>query len=130
MFPNHPNLLASFTENHRPKSGKYAKKAIHGREGSNIYMSQFCSGEELCSLAQGSHVVPEYDHWGYMYQQWVDIPSHDGYYPILGSWIIGDNACGMSVREDQNLVTGMNAFFASHMMIPYDLEDKYSYLWK
>lgn len=130
MFPNHPNLLASFTENHRPKGGKYAKKAIHGREGSNIYVSQFCSGEELTSLAQGSHVVPEYDHWGYMYQQWVDIPSHDGYYPILGSWIIGDKACGMSVREDKNLVTGMNAFFASHMMIPYDLEDKYSYLWK
>lgn len=130
MFPNHPNLLASFDGNHRPKSGQYAKKAIHGREGSNIYRSQFCSGEELSHLAPGSHKVPEYDHWGYMYQQWHDIQPHDGYYPIIGSWIIGDKACGMSIREDRNLVTGMDAFFASHFFVPEDLENKYLELWK
>ena len=34
-------------------------------------------------------------------------------------------ACGMSVREDTNLITGDNAHFASHIMVPYDLEDRY-----
>lgn len=129
MFPDHPLLLESHI--HKPASySKWAKKAIHGREGSNIFQSTFENGTHVERLAQGSHLVPEYDHWGYMHQKWVDIPNHDGYYPIIGSWIIGDQACGMSIREDKNLVTGNNAFFASHMMIPYDLEDKYSYLWK
>lgn len=130
MFPNHPNLLASFVDGHKPKGGKYAKKAIHGREGSNIYVSQFCSGEELTSLAPGSHKVPEYDHWGYMYQQWFDIQPHDGFYPIMGSWVIGDKACGMSIREDKNVVTGNDAFFASHIFVPEHLETKYENMWK
>lgn len=58
MFPNHPNLLPSFIE--QPRSGIFAKKAIHGREGSNIYISRCYSGEERSlELAQGSHSVPE-----------------------------------------------------------------------
>lgn len=130
MFPNHPNLLAAFNENHKPKSGMYAKKAIHGREGSNIYVSRFYSGEEHYSLAPGSHKVDEYDHWGYMYQQWFDVKKHDGMTPIIGSWVIGDKACGMSIREDANVVTGNDAFFASHLFVPYDNEKEYEYLWK
>lgn len=129
MFENHPNLLPSFIK--EPSRGKWAKKAIHGREGSNIYKSTFADGQHLSTdLAQGSHIVPEYDHWGYMYQQWHDIKPHDGYYPIIGSWVIGDKACGMSIREDKNLVTGMDAFFASHIMIPEDLETQYEKWWK
>lgn len=129
MFPNHPNLLPSFNSSKTFKSGKFAKKAIHGREGSNIFVSQFCSGEELTSIAPGSHVVPEYDHWGYMYQSWHDVKQLDGFTPIIGSWIIGDKACGMSVREDKDVVTGHNAMFASHIFVPYSLEEEYKDLY-
>ncbi|WJJ54645.1 glutathionylspermidine synthase group 1-like protein [Acinetobacter phage AB1I1M-1] len=129
MFENHPNLLPSFITERR--SGTWAKKAIHGREGSNIYKALFADNQNLATeLAQGSHKVPEYDHWGYMYQQWFDIKPHDGYYPIIGSWVIGDTACGMSIREDENLVTGMDAFFASHIFVPEEFEGKYENLWK
>lgn len=129
MFPNHPLLLAAYAK--QPSRGDWCKKAIHGREGSNIHKVKIADGNVLYDeLAQGSHKVPEYDHWGYMYQQWYDLPNFDGYYPIIGSWIIGDKACGMSIREDKNLVTGNNAFFASHLFVPYDLEEQFEYLYK
>lgn len=112
-------------------TGKYCKKAIHGREGSNIYQTMLLSGNVVSEeLGQGSHLVPEYDKWGYMYQKWHNLPNHDGFKPIIGSWIIGDKACGMSIREDENVVTGHNAFFASHIFVPYDYEDKYKHLYE
>lgn len=123
----HPNLLPSY--DFAPNNGKWAKKAIHGREGSNINVYEAECGKVFRDeLAQGSHAVPEYDHWGYMYQEWFNIKPHDGYYPIIGSWVIGDKACGMSIREDKNLVTGMDAFFASHLFVPEGLEQKYQHL--
>lgn len=129
MFPNHSNLLPSYA--HQPQNGSYAKKAIHGREGSNIHLTSYSDGITLIDeLGVGSHRVPEYDHWGYMWQEWLNIPCHDGYYPIIGSWVIGDKACGMSIREDKNYVTGMDAFFASHFFIPTEMENQYKHLWK
>lgn len=128
MFPNHPLLLKSYAE--QPSQGSWAKKAIHGREGSNIYKYDAIPFMNKEVLAPGSHVVPEYDHWGYMYQEWFNVKKHDGMTPILGSWIIGDKACGMSIREDANVVTGNNAFFASHIFVPYDQEEQFKELWK
>lgn len=125
MFPNHPNLLPAYSETNKPTRALWAKKAIHGREGSNIYQTKFADGEHLCtSLAEGSHVVPEYDKWGYIYQYWMDIKKYDGMTPIIGSWVIGDEACGMSIREDKNVVTGNDAFFAPHIFVPYDFEEE------
>jgi hypothetical protein len=103
----HDLLLPSYFNESELTDGTWCKKAIHGREGSNIHKVVRNFGTTVSDdIAQGSHKVPEYDKWGYMYQQWHDLPVHDGYKPILGSWVIGDKACGMSVREDPNDVTG------------------------
>lgn len=133
MFPHHPNLLESYSQKQFDRyitDGKWCKKAIHGREGANIYQVQRQNGVTLSDeLAQGSNFVSDYTPWGYMYQKWHNLPVHDGFRPIIGSWIIGDKACGMSIREDQNLVTGDNAFFASHYFVPYDHEEQYKDLY-
>ena len=127
----HPLLLESYAQANLVPDGRWAKKAIHGREGSNIYTFNKQDGAVVTNeLAQGSHDVPDYDKWGYMFQKWTDISTHDGYRPILGSWVIGDQACGMSVREDKNLVTGNDAFFASDIFVPYDHEEEYSHFFK
>lgn len=127
LYKGHPLLLDSYAYENLVPDGKWAKKAIHGREGSNIFTFEKQGGEIILdALAQGSHLVPEYDKWGYMYQKWHKLPVYDGYRPIIGSWVIGDAACGMSIREDKNLVTGNDAFFASHIFVPYDQEEKYS----
>lgn len=122
---NHPLLLESRATS-KDLTGKYCKKAIHGREGSNIYQTLLAAGQTVTEeLGQGSHIVEGYNKWGYMYQQWHNLPDHNGFKPIIGSWIIGDKACGMSIREDKNIVTGHDAFFASHIFVPYDYEDRY-----
>ncbi len=118
LFPNHPYLLEAHASesNISADSGMWCKKAIHGREGANVY--QYDASTKACVLGQGSHIVDEYSEWGYMYQNWHQLQNIDGYYPILGSWVIGDKACGMSVREDRNPITGNDAFFACHVFIP------------
>lgn len=128
MYPNHPILLAAYSEAEMAKitDGNFCKKAIHGREGANVNQIKKRFGVTVeDKLAQGSHFVEDYVEWGYMYQQWHNIQPHDGFYPIIGSWIIGDTACGMSIREDRNLVTGNDAFFASHIFVPEEYENKY-----
>lgn len=121
--PNHPYLLEAYANKPLDRSGVWAKKATHGREGSNLFIYDSNTGVE--KLGQGSHLVPEYDEWGYMYQKWHELPVIDGYRPIIGSWVIGGRACGMSVREDKNLITGNDAFFASHIFIPHEHYDQY-----
>lgn len=119
MFPNHPNLLEAYSV--KPSGGEWAKKAIHGREGSNIYKV----GDEVEQLAKGSCLVPEYEQWGYIYQRWNQLAKFDNMYPIIGSWIIGNKACGMAVREDTNVVTGLDSYFVPHLYIPRGLENKF-----
>lgn len=134
MFPNHPYLLESYCEEDFKKiqGGDWCKKSNHGREGSNVNKVAKRFGVTVEDrLAQGSHFVKDYVQWGYMYQKWHDIPVYeDGMRPIIGSWIIGDKACGMSIREDKNLVTGNDAFFASHIFVPEEYEDQYRYMFE
>lgn len=131
MNKGHPLLLEAHAKATEVPDGKWAKKAIHGREGSNIYTFEKKNRVTVKDeLAQGSHFVEEYVKWGYMYQQWTELPVFDGYRPIIGSWIIGDKAVGMSIREDRNLVTGNDAFFASHIFVPKDVDSQYSHLYK
>jgi len=132
MFPHHPYLLAAYSEKDlaHMHDGQWCKKAIHGREGANIHRVLKHEGQIVSDqLAQGSHFVAEYVDWGYVYQAWHDLPVHEGYHPIIGSWVIDDRACGMSIREDKNLVTGNDAYFASHFFVPYALESRYQRLY-
>lgn len=133
MFPNHPYLLESYSEQDfkNIQGGDWCKKAIHGREGANVNKVIKRFGVTVQdSLAQGSHFVKDYVQWGYMYQKWHNLPTYNDFRPIIGSWVIGDKACGMSIREDKNLVTGNDAFFASHIFVPEQHEAQYSNMFK
>ena len=33
------------------------------------------------------------------------MPSFNGRYPVIGSWIVNGHACGMDIREDDGLIT-------------------------
>lgn len=113
LFPNHPFLLEAHADVKHLHSGRWCKKAILGREGLSIY--QLNVEQQSETLAQGSWVDEKIQGYGSIYQRWFDLPCYDGFYPIIGSWIVGGNACGMSVREDPNLVTGNDAHFACHV---------------
>ena len=103
-YPNHPNLLpAYFQEFYR-----YVRKPLLGREGANIYHNS--------SLMTGSNFVPDYDV-AYIYQEYFPLPEFDGMHPVIGSWVIGDEAAGMGVREGASLITGNGSHFVPHYFV-------------
>jgi glutathionylspermidine synthase len=112
MAPRHPNLLPAFFEDDPRASalgGRYARKPLYSREGANV------------SLVAGDTVLDRdggpYGDEGFVLQALREPPQFDGRYPILGSWVIGVEACGLGIREDKSPITKNNARFRPHAII-------------
>lgn len=105
LFPDHKNLIPSYFENKFGDNG-YVKKPIYSREGSDvtIYTADgIISGDEN-----------GYGEEGYIYQEFIPLPEFYGAYAMLGVWIIGGEASGIGIREDNTLVTRNSAMFVPH----------------
>lgn len=104
LYPNNKYLLpAYFTQNGLES---YAKKPFFSREGSGIELYK-----------HGSMIADDagpYGAEGYIYQQLVDLPVFEGKYPVIGSWIIGNEAGGMAIREDDKKITTNMSQFIPH----------------
>ncbi len=110
----HPLLLpARYDNGQPPSSGKWVRKPILAREGANVTLVEHGKSASL----SGSEFNPEYDKNGYVLQQWVDLPHNDGFRPLVGSWVIGDQAAGIGIREDVNVVTGNDSHFIPHYFV-------------
>ncbi len=112
MAPGHPNLLEAYFEDDarcaRLNAG-YARKPLHSREGANVTL-----------VDQGSTRASsdgEYGATGFVRQALAPLPYFDGHYPVIGSWIIGDVACGIGIREDQSPITKNTSRFVPHAII-------------
>lgn len=109
--PNHPFLLAShFADSSLPATQTWVKKPLLSREGANV--TKVIDGVE--QILTGSEFVTDYDKSGYVLQEWVELPDFEGFQPIIGSWIIGNETAGMGIREDYNVVTGNDSHFVPH----------------
>ncbi len=106
LFPKHKNLLACYTNN--SKLNSYAKKPIFSREGDNITLVE--KGIEI-SLTNGV-----YGTEGYIYQELCKLPNFDGNYPVIGSWIIGQDPAGIGIRETKSLITDNLSRFLPHLI--------------
>ncbi|MDO8523624.1 MAG: glutathionylspermidine synthase family protein [bacterium] len=111
-FEGHPLLLPSYYEDKEgtPRSGNYARKPILSREGANVSKVENGSAVQIT----GSNFNEAYDKAGYVLQAWSELPTFDGFRPVIGSWVIGDESAGMGIREDKNAVTGNESHFVSH----------------
>lgn len=106
-YPDSPFLLpASFDP---LPSGSYIRKPVHAREGANI---QVVMDGKLVIETDGP-----YQGGPYVYQALAPLKPHDGRYPVLGSWIVNDVACGLGIREDDSLVTRNTSRFVPHQMV-------------
>jgi glutathionylspermidine synthase len=115
-YPAHPNLLPAYFENEKPTASfhhMYVKKPILGREGANIQLM----GTFSDTLIEGSHEVPEYDAYGYIYQEYAPLPDFEGRHPVVGSWIIGDEPAGIGIREDKTVISGNGSHFVPHYFV-------------
>lgn len=116
MFPDHPNILPASFENNLPTSdmdwfnfesratvqeleaygrgeiniGDFVVKPMLSREGANIDLIQ---NGKLVKKTSGDYTGPR------IYQKRAELYQKDGAYAVIGSWIVGDEAAGMIIRD-------------------------------
>ncbi|MGP1665512.1 MAG: glutathionylspermidine synthase family protein, partial [Rhodanobacter sp.] len=104
----HPNLLpATFDDGGELPRG-WVRKPLHSREGANITM-HLDDGRELRTA--GPYDGP------CIRQACHPLPAFHGHHPLIGSWLVGDRACGIGIREDSSLVTQDSARFVPHAIV-------------
>jgi glutathionylspermidine synthase len=109
LYPRHPYLLeASFDGPGLMMS--WVKKPLLGREGANVTLHQ--PGQDV-------QTGGDYGGEGSVYQELAPWTSFDGLYPVLGSWVIGQQAGnaagGMGVRESTLSITASSSQFVPHL---------------
>ncbi len=111
LFPEHPNLLPAYFEgDRRVKSlNSYVRKPLFSREGANVAIIK---EGELLEAAEGP-----YGEEGNIIQAYAPLPVFEGNHTLIGSWIVGDQACGLSVREDRSAITQDLSRFYPHAII-------------
>lgn len=114
-FEEHPLLLPAYFESasDKTKTGNWVRKPVLAREGANVTK---VSNGVSAGLA-GSIFKSAYDTSGYVLQEWIDLPIFDGFRPVIGSWVVGDEAAGIGIREDYNVVTGNDSHFVPHYFV-------------
>jgi len=56
----------------------------------------------------------EYGAEGFIYQGVAKLPDFGGRYPVIGSWIVGDEPAGIGIREDDGPITRNASRFVPH----------------
>jgi glutathionylspermidine synthase len=104
LFPGHPNLLPAYFEPGRIH-GDSVQKPIYSREGANV---------TILSGGSTRHSPGTYGAEGYVYQAHAPLPNLGGGYVVIGSWIIGESAAGIGIREDVSPITRNTSRFLPH----------------
>ena len=113
MQPGHPNLLPAFFEGDPGAAtlgSSYVRKPVYSREGANV-----------SRIERGEVVAGEdgpYGAEGYVLQETARIPDNGSRYPVLGSWLVASEPCGLGIREDSTAITTDRARFVPHIIEP------------
>jgi glutathionylspermidine synthase len=112
MFRGHPNLLPAFFEDDPDAASlgaSFVRKPLYSREGANVAL-----------IREGETVVEQqgpYGAEGFVRQALAPLPNFSGQYPVLGSWLVDHTPCGLSIREDENPITGNTSRFLPHAIL-------------
>ena len=112
MFPGHPNLLPAFFDDDPAASQlgtSFVRKPIYSREGANVAL-----------VSQGVTLVEQqgpYGGEGFIRQALAPLPEFSSQYAVLGSWLVDHAPCGLSIREDENPITGNTSRFLPHAIL-------------
>lgn len=109
LYKDHPLLLESHFEKDVNLSflKGYIKKPLFSREGANV-----SSTNPLDSRNRKYKTYSDalYDSSGYILQKDAKIQLQDGYTPVIGSWVVGNEPCGINIREDIGFTRNTSAF--------------------
>lgn len=107
----HPNLLPAFVdrEPQRPVPAGWVRKPYFSREGANIELR----------TREGEFVAEDgpYTDAPFILQEFAPLPRFGDSYTLLGSWVIGDVASGIGIREDDSLITKDTSRFLPHVVM-------------
>lgn len=107
LFPNHPLLLESHFN--KPKNLiSYVKKPLLSREGANISLIY---NERTIFETDG-----DYGDEGFIYQELATLHKESSGYSVIGSWIIGQEPCGITFRESDYPITTDKSRFIPHII--------------
>jgi len=107
----HPNLLEAYLDPHPSKDVPrgWVRKPFFSREGANIELR---TEQDLVVKEDGP-----YTDAPYILQAFAPLPRFDDSYTLIGSWVIGDQAAGIGVREDNSLITKDSSRFLPHLIL-------------
>jgi glutathionylspermidine synthase len=116
-YPDHPNLLPSFfeTPGSEPMAPGWVRKPLFSREGANIDLI-VANGEKISAPGP-------YADGRFMRQALQPLPKYrdelrgQDTYTMLGSWVVGDSAAGICIREDSTLITKDSSRFLPHIIL-------------
>ncbi|EKE73707.1 glutathionylspermidine synthase family protein [Gallaecimonas xiamenensis] len=105
----HPNLLEAHFDDGSSLGAGWVRKPVFSREGANVELA----------LPDGRLVKAEgpYDDGRFVRQALAPLPNFAGNHTLVGSWVVGDTACGMGIREDNSLITKDSARFLPHIIV-------------
>jgi glutathionylspermidine synthase len=110
LHPGHPNLLATYIEQN--SSGElpagWVRKPFYSREGANVEIAT-PAGERL-------HNDGPYTDGPFVRQAFHPLPRFGDNYALVGSWVIGDCAAGIGIREASELITTDTSRFVPHII--------------
>lgn len=106
----HPNLLpAFFAETGAATPTGFVRKPLHSREGANIEIVK----QDGTSISSSG----PYSDGPAVLQAYHPLPEFSGNFPLVGSWVIADQAAGIGLREDATLITQNTSRFVPHAII-------------
>ncbi|XUM24379.1 glutathionylspermidine synthase family protein [Bradyrhizobium oligotrophicum S58] len=112
MHEGHPNLLPAYFEDD-PKAASlgpsFVRKPIYSREGANVSL---VSDGVAVSAQDGP-----YGAEGFIRQALAPLPDFGGVFPVIGSWLVDHQPCGLSIREDTSPITGNRSRFLPHAIL-------------
>lgn len=109
LFPESPYLLpASLDIAETLTWDAYVRKPLLSREGANVTVTMF---DQTLIESHG-----DYGDEGYVYQALATIPNFEGHHAVIGSWIIGQEAGGIGIRESKRLITDNLSQFVPHVI--------------
>ena len=108
LFPHHKNLLKCYFD--RPKDlVSWCEKPILSREGANVKLVK--NGQTIAATGG------EYGEEGFIYQDLFELPKFGENYALIGSWVIGQEAAGIGIRESKSIITDNGSRFVPHIIL-------------
>lgn len=116
-YPDHPNLLPAYfeTAESEPLVSSWVRKPLFSREGANVDL--------ITEAGESVSANGPYADGNYIRQKFQALPKfRDEYrkqdtYAMIGSWVVGDSAAGICIREDQTLITKDSSRFLPHIIL-------------